>query len=285
VDRRGRQLLEVSQLLGQLPAPGAAPRGPGLDRPREIGVRQAALDRRAADPLPPRQIDATRDRGEALRHALERGVEARRPRHHDEQLQEAQELGALGLGTLLEPVGVDLTAARVRLVDLGEESRLHGIDLAIVHHAINVGTRGPVRNARGERSITQTLCDDRRARDTGGSDVSSRLKLLFVCSRNQWRSPTAERVFARDPELAVRSRGVSASAVRRLTGADVAWADVIMVMEADHKRQVTKRFRDELEDRPIHVLDIPDVYQFMDPELIELLETSVRAALALREDG
>ena len=111
-----------------------------------------------------------------------------------------------------------------------------------------------------------------------------RLKVLFVCSRNQWRSPTAERVFARDPALAVRSRGVSASAVRRLTGADVAWADVILVMEADHKRQVTKRFRDELADRTIHVLDIPDAYRFMDPELVELLEASVRSALEPRED-
>jgi len=110
------------------------------------------------------------------------------------------------------------------------------------------------------------------------------LKLLFVCSRNRWRSPTAERVFARTPGLAVRSRGVSASAVRRLTGADVAWADVIMVMEADHKRQVTKRFRGDLADRPIHVLDIPDAYRFMDPELVELLETSVRSALGPRED-
>jgi len=48
---------------------------------------------------------------------------------------------------------------------------------------------------------------------------------------------------------------------------------------------VTKRFRDELADRPIHVLDIPDEYGFMDPELVELLETSVRSALAPREDG
>jgi predicted protein tyrosine phosphatase len=111
------------------------------------------------------------------------------------------------------------------------------------------------------------------------------LKLLFVCSRNRWRSPTAERVFAREPGFAVRSRGVSASAVRRVTSADVAWADGIMVMEADHKRQVTKRFRDELADRPIHVLDIPDAYQFMDPELVELLETSVRSVLEPREDG
>jgi predicted protein tyrosine phosphatase len=146
--------------------------------------------------------------------------------------------------------------------------------------------RDAIRVAVATRPLAQgALRPPERRAILRSDDVPARLKVLFVCSRNQWRSPTAERVFARVPELTVRSRGVSASAVRRLTGADVAWADVIMVMEADHKRQVTQRFRDELADRPIHVLDIPDEYRFMDPELIELLETSVRSALALREDG
>jgi predicted protein tyrosine phosphatase len=36
--------------------------------------------------------------------------------------------------------------------------------------------------------------------------------VLFVCGRNLRRSPSAERVFARDPRLAVRARGVHASA-------------------------------------------------------------------------
>jgi protein-tyrosine-phosphatase len=38
-------------------------------------------------------------------------------------------------------------------------------------------------------------------------------KVLFVCSRNQWRSPTAERVFATRPGLEVRSAGVDKSAL------------------------------------------------------------------------
>jgi predicted protein tyrosine phosphatase len=108
---------------------------------------------------------------------------------------------------------------------------------------------------------------------------NNKKNLLFVCSRNQWRSPTAERMFARSEEFAVRSRGVSASAVRRLTRSDVAWADVIFVMEADHKRQLLKLFRSEVEHRPVHVLDIPDEYPFMDPELVDLIEAGVRAAL------
>jgi predicted protein tyrosine phosphatase len=108
-------------------------------------------------------------------------------------------------------------------------------------------------------------------------------KLLFVCSRNQWRSPTAEKIFSRSAGLQVRSRGLSASAARPLSGSDVAWADVIFVMESRHKRQLLEFFRTEVSGRPIHVLDIPDEYRFMDPELVELLESGVRTALGVME--
>ena len=111
-----------------------------------------------------------------------------------------------------------------------------------------------------------------------------RKNLLFVCSRNQWRSPTAEKIFSRSPGLQARSRGLSASAVRCLTRSDVAWADVIFVMESKHKQQLLKRFREDVADRPVHVLDIPDEFQFMDPELVELIESGVRAALDSPDD-
>ena len=108
--------------------------------------------------------------------------------------------------------------------------------------------------------------------------------LLFVCGRNQWRSPTAEQIFSRSPGLQARSRGLSASAVRRLTRSDVAWADVIFVMESKHKQQLLKRFREDVADRPVHVLDIPDEFQFMDPELVELIESGVRSILNSPDD-
>lgn len=108
-----------------------------------------------------------------------------------------------------------------------------------------------------------------------------RLCVLFVCSRNQWRSPTAEQVWRRHPGLSVRSAGTSASARRTLTAHDLAWADVVMVMEERHRSRLFQTFREVLGDKPVHVLDIPDEYQRMDPELIELLQTSVASALSL----
>jgi predicted protein tyrosine phosphatase len=83
--------------------------------------------------------------------------------------------------------------------------------------------------------------------------------------------------------LDVRSRGLSASAVRRLTADDVTWAEAIFVMEPEHKKQLLRTFREEAKLRRIYVLDIPDDYDFMDPELVMLIAAGVRGALG--EEG
>jgi predicted protein tyrosine phosphatase len=101
------------------------------------------------------------------------------------------------------------------------------------------------------------------------------LRVLFVCSRNQWRSPTAEQVWKKHPGLSVRSAGVSKSARRRLTVADLRWADLILVMEDKHKSRIKAEHRDEVRYKALHVLDIPDDYTFMDPDLIEVLKVKV----------
>ena len=102
-----------------------------------------------------------------------------------------------------------------------------------------------------------------------------RINTLFVCARNQWRSPTAERIFRDDPRLSVRSCGLSGRSPRQLREDDLIWADVIFVMETGHRARITGQFRVALGDTPIHVLDIPDDYQFMDPELVDLLTDRV----------
>jgi len=105
------------------------------------------------------------------------------------------------------------------------------------------------------------------------------LKTLFVCSANRWRSPTAEKVFAAHAGIDVRSRGLSRAARRRLKGADLEWADVILVMEDDHHDRLLEHHRDALQSKPVHVLDIPDEYRFMAPELVEMLEVAVTPIL------
>lgn len=107
------------------------------------------------------------------------------------------------------------------------------------------------------------------------------LHVLFICSRNQWRSPTAEHLWRNQPGLATRSAGTRASARHRLNGDDVRWADVILVMEDKHKAEVQAAFATLLDGKRLLVLHIPDDYQYMDAELVSLLRQSVPPLLGL----
>lgn len=100
------------------------------------------------------------------------------------------------------------------------------------------------------------------------------LRVLFVCAMNQWRSPTAEAMYQSDPRLDVRSAGIRPGARRRLSAADLAWAEVVFVMDHEQKRRIAENFSDS-ELPPISVLDIPDDLIFMDPELQRLLKAAI----------
>ncbi len=107
------------------------------------------------------------------------------------------------------------------------------------------------------------------------------MNLLLVCSKNQWRSPTAEAVYHNRSDLNVRSAGTSASARRSVSAADIRWAEHILVMEHEHKVRLKEKFREEMHHKKIHVLDIADDYQFMDPDLVALIELRVGMVLGV----
>ena len=115
----------------------------------------------------------------------------------------------------------------------------------------------------------------------GAGRDGERLNVLFVCSRNQWRSPTGEQVWRRHPRVNARSAGTSAGARRVVSAADLAWADVVLVMEDKHRSRLLAEYRQLLQHKPLHVLDIPDDYKYMDPELVELLGDPVADRLGM----
>ena len=47
------------------------------------------------------------------------------------------------------------------------------------------------------------------------------INILFVCSKNKWRSPTAETIYRNDSRLNVRSAGTSASARKTISEIDI----------------------------------------------------------------
>lgn len=99
--------------------------------------------------------------------------------------------------------------------------------------------------------------------------------VLFVCSRNRLRSPTAENVFRAWPGITVASAGLKRDAEEFLTREHLAQAELVFVMEAVHKRELIRRFGDELRGKKLICLAIRDDYTFMDPALIEVLQRRV----------
>lgn len=105
------------------------------------------------------------------------------------------------------------------------------------------------------------------------------MNVLFVCSMNQWRSPTAEKIYGRRPDLSTRSCGTSRNARVSASSALLSWADMVLVMEDKHRRRLTADFPGDMKHKQTHVLDIPDDYQLMDPQLIMEIESAVEPLL------
>lgn len=89
------------------------------------------------------------------------------------------------------------------------------------------------------------------------------------------RSPTAEQVFASWPGVETDSAGVNHDADCPVGMDQVRWADLIVVMEKSHLAKLRKGFRAGLGKARLVCVDIPDDYEYMQPELVALLEKRV----------
>ena len=100
-------------------------------------------------------------------------------------------------------------------------------------------------------------------------------RVLFICSQNRLRSPTAEQVFAAYPGIETASAGLNNDAESPLTPELVEWADIIFVMERAHRTKLSRQFAPYLSKARVVYLNIPDRYRFMDPALVRLLQAKV----------
>lgn len=99
--------------------------------------------------------------------------------------------------------------------------------------------------------------------------------VLFVCTQNRLRSPTAEHVFADWPGVETQSAGLGHEAGNPVSPELLAWADLVFVMEKAHREKLAAKFRAHLRGKRVVCLDIPDDYGYMDPALVELLQAKV----------
>ena len=98
------------------------------------------------------------------------------------------------------------------------------------------------------------------------------MNILFVCSRNKWRSRTAETIFKNNSLHQIKSAGTEKSARIRVNQNLLNWADLIFVMEQKHKKRITELHTVSIQ---IENLEIPDNYQYMDKDLIAILKADL----------
>jgi predicted protein tyrosine phosphatase len=101
------------------------------------------------------------------------------------------------------------------------------------------------------------------------------MNVLFVCSRNRKRSPTAEELFAGYEGVEISSAGTATDSENPVSLEQIEWADVIFAMEEVHRRRLKQKFADVLGAKRLIVLKIADRYEYMDAELVELLKRKV----------
>ncbi len=104
-------------------------------------------------------------------------------------------------------------------------------------------------------------------------------KALFLCGKARMRSPTAADLANRLDGVEADFAGLSNDADEKLSREQVAWAEVICVMEPRQKKRLTTMFGRHLAKTRLVVLNIPDRFDYMDQELVDLLTPKIAQIL------
>lgn len=108
--------------------------------------------------------------------------------------------------------------------------------------------------------------------------MSEKPNILIICGKNKKRSKTGEQIFRNDSRINVRSAGVSPKSEKKIGEKDITWADLILVMEHEQREKIKEVFSN-LKIPKIIVLEIPDDYEYLDNELIEILTNKINMYL------
>lgn len=101
------------------------------------------------------------------------------------------------------------------------------------------------------------------------------IKVLFICNQNKNRSKTAEELF--NGKFITKSAGLYNE--QPVTENQIVWADVVVVMEDEQRAELAKRFPIQYLQKRIVSLDIPDMFNYQQQELVELLKLKVEDLL------
>ena len=97
------------------------------------------------------------------------------------------------------------------------------------------------------------------------------MKILFICNQNENRSKTAEELFK--DRFETKSAGLFNE--KPVTARQLSWAEVIVVMEDFQREEIAKRFPKQYMQKRILSLNVPDIYHYNQPELVNLLKSKI----------
>jgi len=120
-----------------------------------------------------------------------------------------------------------------------------------------------------EEVLSKTTCIEEEL-DKLYQRPETKIRLLFVCTINRMRSATAHKIYENDERFHVKSAGTDKTADTVLTNELLNWADSIIVMEKHHRNYIRGHFPDIYKTKKIVCLYIPDEYDYMQTELIEI---------------
>ena len=130
----------------------------------------------------------------------------------------------------------------------------------------------------GTKKAVNELAKELMSNEGCMQDYKRKLKLLFVCNINRMRSATAHKIYENDSRFELKSAGTDKTANTVLTDDILSWADSIVVMEKRHRNYIREHFPDIYKNKKIVCLYIPDNYDYMQAELIEILKNKIEDA-------
>jgi len=106
-------------------------------------------------------------------------------------------------------------------------------------------------------------------------------KVLTVCSAGMLRSPTIAWVLGQDPYgYNCRAAGyVHEYALVKVDDVLLSWADEVVCADLEHLYYVKDRLKDLGLDKTLVNLNLPDIYEYRDPELVKLIKERYNAYL------
>ena len=105
-------------------------------------------------------------------------------------------------------------------------------------------------------------------------------KVLCVCSAGLLRSPTLAWILSNEP-FNYNTRAVGTSndyALIALDEVQLQWADAVVFVDDNNHISAYYDFKELIDNMEHYVLDIPDIYQFRHPKLVEIATQQLKEA-------